>query len=327
MNRREHLLVSAPRVAAWSHHSEHLIVDWSSRAPLSRQDLPDDPRLRLLRVEGEKGWNLCRAYNFALAQAQGDLLLKLDADAWPSEAFHPADPELRLPEAGPCCAFGSGPEGRKGQILIDAALFQAVGGFHELMEGYGFDDKDLHARLRLATGQEPQRLPANWLHVISHGDEQRAGQRRAGKGEGLAISQGQAAMRASLLANRLVAAHCPWGPRSPASHYRTRGQGLWQVDSSSRPRPPKAVATELTHMRRLTFWGFFLLIPEAAIEALPYSLFPPIRADGWPVRWWHQLWWHTGRRLLWWSVQAVMACRSLLLAGRRSGAQPPGSEP
>ena len=327
MNRREHLLVSAPRVAAWSHHSEHLIVDWSSRNPLRRQDLPDDPRLRLLRVEGEKGWNLCRAYNFALARAQGDVLLKLDADAWPSAAFDPADPDLLLPDVDLCCAFGSGPEGRKGQLLIAADLVRAVGGFHELMEGYGFDDKDLEARLRLATGHEPRRLPVAWLEVLRHGDEERAGQPRASGGEGQAISRGQAAMRASLRANRLVAAHCPWGPRRPSSRYLGKGEGLWQLDPASRPQPPLAVAAELADVRRLTFWGFFLWIPEAAIEGLPYSLFPPIRPDGWPVRRWHRLWWHTGRRLLWWSVQAVMACRSLLLAGRRAGAQPPGSEP
>ncbi len=97
MNRREHLLVSAPHVAAWPHHSQHLIVDWSSREPLRRQDLQADSRIRLLRVEGERAWHLCRAYNFALAQAHGDCLLKLDADVWPTEAFYPADPDFHLP--------------------------------------------------------------------------------------------------------------------------------------------------------------------------------------------------------------------------------------
>ena len=47
--------VLSPRLAAWPHHDEHLIVDWSSRTPLRREELPADPRLRLLRVEGEGG--------------------------------------------------------------------------------------------------------------------------------------------------------------------------------------------------------------------------------------------------------------------------------
>ena len=73
MNRREHLLRSSAALSRWPRHHEHLIVDWSSREPLRREDLPADPRLRLLRVEGEARWNLCRAYNFALARARGSL--------------------------------------------------------------------------------------------------------------------------------------------------------------------------------------------------------------------------------------------------------------
>ena len=85
MNRREHLLATAPRVAAWRHHDEHLIIDWSSRIPLRRDALPDDPRLRLLRVEGEGRWSPSRAYNFALAQARGAWLMRMDADCWPTD--------------------------------------------------------------------------------------------------------------------------------------------------------------------------------------------------------------------------------------------------
>jgi len=312
MNRREHLLATAPKVAAWPHHHQHLIVDWSSREPLRRADLPDDPRLRLLRVEGEAGWNLCRAYNFAIARAGGGWLLKLDADAWPTAAFDPASPQLRQPGGSGPCAFGSGPEGRKGQFLIEAGLLAAVGGFHEWMEGYGFDDKDLQARLRGLSGVEPAVLPPDWLGVIAHGDEERGGQARA-RGEGsLAFWQGQAAMRASLLANRLVAAHCPWGPRSAGSRYVGGDGEPWRLDPASGARPPAKVAAELEQARRLSFWGAFLLVPERAIEALPYSLFPPRRPRGWPVRWWHRLWWHSGRRLIWWGVLALMALRGLL---------------
>jgi len=327
MNRRQHLLATAPRVAAWPHHQRHLIVDWSSAEPLRRGELPDDPRLRLLRVDGEGDWNLCRAYNFAIAQAGAGRLLKLDADAWPTAAFDPAAPELALSGPAGICAFGSGPGGRKGQFLMEAALFAAVGGFHELMVGYGFDDKDLQARLRGHTGHPPRSLAVDWLGVIAHGDEERAGQGRARGPGSLRFWQGQAAMRASLLANRLVAAHCPWGERSPRSRYSGGREGRWWLEPASRPLPPPAVAAELDQARRLSFWGAFLLIPERAIECLPYSLFPPRCAEGWPVRWWHRLWWHSGRRGIWWGVGALMGLRGLLvgLAGltrpKRSPAQ------
>lgn len=317
MNRREHLLATAPRVAAWPHHTEHLIVDWSSAAPLGVEDLPPDPRVRLLRVEGETRWNLCRAYNFAFALARGDRLLKLDADAWPTARLDPADPSLRLPAAGEAagrlCAFGSGPDGRKGQFLIDQSLLAAVGGFNELLVGYGFDDKDLLARLLLWSGQPARAIPAAGLGVIAHSDAERA-ELGAGR-SGLAGSQGLAAMRATRLANRLVAAHCPWGPHSPRSRYRPEHSGAWRLEPGSRPEPPPAVAAELDHARRMTFWGFFLAIPEVFLEVLPFRLFPPACGGRWEVRWWHRLWWHTGRRLLAVPVGLLVAGRERLVAG------------
>lgn len=298
MNRREHLLATAPKVAAWPHHHQHLIVDWSSREPLRRADLPDDPRLRLLRVEGEAGWNLCRAYNFAIARAGGGWLLKLDADAWPTAAFDPASPQLRQPGGSGPCAFGSGPEGRKGQFLIEAGLLAAVGGFHEWMEGYGFDDKDLQARLGLHTGHPPLAIPSAWIGVIEHGDALRAG-RPGGRGSSeLASCWALAAMRSSRLGNRLLAAHCPWSRRASASRYRELAPQVWRLEAGSLPEAPEEVADEVGHARRLVFWGCFLAIPDVFLAELPIKLVPPAVAGQWPVRWWHRLWWHSGRRLL-----------------------------
>ena len=321
MNRREHLLSTAPKVAAWPHHGEHLIVDWSSTVPVRREELPADPRIRLLRVEGEPRWNLCRAYNFAVEQARGEWVLKLDADAWPTEAFDPFLPALRMcgeggnGEAGGVCAFGSGPEGRKGQFLIERELFEEVGGFNELLVGYGFDDKDLVGRLLQRSGQVAAKLPQEWIGVISHSDAERAEQ-GASRG-GLAVSQGLAAMRATRLANRLLAAHCPWGPRLGRSAYREEAPGVWRLEPGSLPRPPKTVADEAEHVRRMIFWGYFLAIPEVFLEVLPFSLFPPAREGRWLVRWWHRLWWQTGRRLLELPVTVLVRGRQLL-AGERT---------
>ena len=103
MNRQQHLLQTAQRVAAWPHHAEHLVLDWSSRSAVDRSQLPRDPRLRLERVEGEPRWNLCRAYNLAVRLARGNLLLKLDADCWPEEL----DSKVFAQEY-PLCWFGSG---------------------------------------------------------------------------------------------------------------------------------------------------------------------------------------------------------------------------
>ena len=328
MNRRDHLWRSAPMVAQLPWHDEHLIVDWSSLEPLRREDLPADPRLRLLRVEGEGRWNLCRAYNFAFARARGELILKLDADAWPTERFELAAAQLQAVAEDPSqppvlCAFGSGPEGRKGQFLIERRLLAAVGGFNELLVGYGFADKDLLARLGMQLGLQPAPIPETWLAVIAHSDGERA---ERGPGDGsssIARNHGEAAMRATRLANRLVAAHCPWGPRSRASLYLEENPGRWRVDPATVPHPPGAVAAEIDHACRMTFWGHFLAIPEVFLEVLPYRLFPPSHQGRWDVRPWHRIWWYTGRQLLQWPVRLVVGAMELA-RGRQGTPGPKG---
>jgi hypothetical protein len=295
MNRLEHLLGSAAEVARWPFHQQHLIVDWSSSVPLRRAQLPDDPRIRLLRVEGEAGWNLCRAYNFAITHTGLPWILKLDADTWPTAAFDPGALELGGPAR---CAFGTGQLGRKGQFLMARELFLAVGGFHELLSGYGFDDKDLQARLGLHTGHPPLAIPSAWIGVIEHGDAVRAG-RPGGRGSSeLASCWALAAMRSSRLGNRLLAAHCPWSRRASASRYRELAPQVWRLEAGSLPEAPEELADEVGHARRLAFWGCFLAIPDVFLAELPIKLVPPAVAGQWPVRWWHRLWWHSGRRLL-----------------------------
>jgi hypothetical protein len=323
MNRREHLLRSAREVSLLGWHGEHLIVDWSSREPLRREELPADGRVRLVRVEGERRWNLCRAYNFGFERAVGERILKLDADAWPTERF---DPEAAVLRGGDgervLCAFGSGCEGRKGQLLIERTLLAAVGGFNERLVGYGFDDKDLQARLRMLVGIEPGVIPEPWLAVIPHSDAERAGHRGAVQGRPLETSLGLAAMRASRLGNRLMAAHHPWGPRSPASRYREEGPGLWQVVKGTVPRPSEETGDEIDHARRMVFWGCFLAIPEVFLSELPEKLVPPSRKGVWRVRWWHKLWWHTGRRLLHLPTWLLSLTRGRLEALRRLTGSP-----
>jgi hypothetical protein len=321
MNRLDHLVETVARVADWPCHQEHLIVDWSSSVPVRRGQLPTDPRIRLLRVEGEKGWTLCRAYNFAVARTRSTWILKLDADAWPTRTFDPLELDLGLPVAElaprPAHAFGSGPQGRKGQFLMPRQLFEAVGGFHELLLGYGFDDKDLEARLAVHSGLTAAAIPEDWIGVIAHSDAERAGLERSGGGDGLAHSQGLAAMRASRLGNRLMAAHCPWSGRATASHYLEHGPGLWRVDRASIPQPSAEVADEIDHARRMVFWGCFLAIPDVFLAELPIKLVPPSQHGRWDVRWWHRLWWHTGRRLLHLPVLLLSLGRGRLEALRR----------
>lgn len=314
MNRREHLLRSAAAVAAWPWHDEHLVVDWSSAEPLRREDLPADSRLRLLRVDGERCWNLSRSYNFAVAQSRGATLLKLDADCWPTAMLDPHD-LLAIATLW----VGTGGEGRHGQFLMAREHFVRSGGFNEYMNGWGFEDKDLRARLSIKASLQLEQLPAAAIGVIEHSDEERMGEERAGTGQALQRSLGLATMRSSRLANRLLAAHCPWGVATPASCYQEEEPDHWRAVPGTLPRPSPDIADEIDHARRMAFWSCFLAIPEVFLEELPIKLVPhPSPLGRWQVRWWHRLWWHSGRRLLQLPVLLLSLGRGRLEGLRRS---------
>jgi GT2 family glycosyltransferase len=311
MNRRHHLLRSAAALAAWPHHREHLVVDWSSSAPLVRDHLPADPRIRLLRVEGETRWNPSLAYNFALRQAQCPWLMRMDADCWPTADF---DPTALLSRGS--IWVGEGGEGRFGQFLISREWFERVGGFNEYMRGWGFEDKDLRFRLQIQHQQVLHSLPDQAIAVIEHSDAERMGQSR--RSSVWHQHRSLATLRASRLHNRLVAAHCPWGREVPASQY-VPVEGLdapapprWTLRQQTRPCLPAAVERKLEQARRRCFWGTLLVIPELAIDVLPERLLPADRDGQWKVRWWHRLYGLTLARVLMLPVHALGLFRGLL---------------
>jgi len=334
MNRAHHLLMSVPQVSAWPHHDEHLVVDWSSTIPLQLDELPADSRLRLIRVEGERRWNSSRAYNFAAAHSHGRWLMRMDADCWPTDQLNPAHLLHQAP-----LWVGEGGEGRYGQFLMERSSFARIGGFNEFMEGWGFEDKDLHARLEVQQQLHLTRLPTPMIGVIEHSDAERMG--HSGALRALQRQQTLAALRASRLHNRLVAAHCPWGAATPASRYQAIAPASESIPMAagspqrfralpeSLPRLPKPLALRLRQTRRRQFWSTLLAIPEVAIEVLPEKLLPADRDGQWPMCWWHRLYWLTARQLLWLPVALLGLSRGLRerYLGSAGAATPDGDLP
>ena len=306
MNRQLHLRQTARYLAASSQHDEHLILDWSSATPLRRSELPADPRIRLHRVEGEDDWNLCRAYNFAASIASGSILLKLDADCWLASSFC-VDTLLGKSPVW----LGSGSGGTAGQWLMRRDAFDAVGGFNERMIGWGFDDKDLRARLVLQFGEQVKILPPDALQAIQHGDSVRVGRSSRRSSGSFAQHQTLASLRASRLNNRLVAAECPWGRSSSPTQYRCcssrESDSVWCADAETIPQLPDHLGRSLRQKRRRAFWNVLLAIPDVAIEQLPAKLLPADCSGQWRIRWWHYLYWLTIRRLLMMPV-VILGC-------------------
>lgn len=137
-------------------------MDWSSNPPITAVDLLSDPRVRLLRVEGERHWWLSRAYNRGFHEAAHPWILKADADALLEESFFrhfdlttamlqlrhlpgglegqgTLDDLSRLAPAGSKQKQG----GSMGLFAVEVAALRAVGGFNPWLVGWGFEDVDL----------------------------------------------------------------------------------------------------------------------------------------------------------------------------------------
>ena len=84
MNRLEHLKVSLPTWLAMEGVDEIVIVDWTSEVPLHTltTELPElaDPKVRIIRVEGQKKYILSHANNLAIKASRGHYIMKVDSD-------------------------------------------------------------------------------------------------------------------------------------------------------------------------------------------------------------------------------------------------------
>lgn len=260
-NRQDHLNKSAASISHYGHHQEHIILDWSSHPPVDVDALPEDPRIRLVRVEGERSWWLSRALNRAMAEARGSWLLKVDADCILEAPFfralEPARAELQI------AALPRGPRADKipalwGLFGVDASLFAAAGGFNEYLHGWGYDDIDLFERMLLIPGSRLALLPQAGVKDLAHTDRQRVGANRQLPARWL--------MEATLQANRYTAI-------ATANQWQTFAS---QGQASQRPIPPPLPAKIRDQRARHMLQGLLArpltLVATGLAKALPAGL-------------------------------------------------------
>jgi len=179
MNRTEHLLKSAQEVSKLNFHQEHIILDYGSTIPVCRDDLPNDARIKLHRVDSTDGkWWLTHSFNLAFALSQGDYILKLDADTVPSQIL--ADKllqEFNDTHAHLMCnrltlqdwSLPSELFTTNGFFFCQRASLEKLGGFNPYIRGWGWDEIDLYSRFFLA-GYPVCRIPNDGLRTIEHDD-------------------------------------------------------------------------------------------------------------------------------------------------------------
>lgn len=152
---------------------EVVVVDWSSN-PSIKDSLSEevllDPRIVLVRAEGQSQWILSRAYNLAARSSSFSKLMKVDCDTVLSSDFFSTH-DLQREEffAGDWRQLESGATNAlhtNGLLFVYRDDFLAVGGFDARITTYGWDDSDLAERL--AKFRSPRNIIHGKLRHISH---------------------------------------------------------------------------------------------------------------------------------------------------------------
>lgn len=154
MNRTDQVEQNAATISGYSFHHEHLILDFSSAVPIERSSLPDDKRIKLLRVDGMKEWWLSLAYNYLFSQSKTEYILKVDADCAPSaDIANYLEGDVVLPDL--MCSHLALRGHRlefslfesTGFFLVSRSAIEQVRGFNPLIRHWGWDDLDFFCRV------------------------------------------------------------------------------------------------------------------------------------------------------------------------------------
>lgn len=218
MNRDAHLRRTLPQWLKLPDVSEIVIVDWSNRVPL--RELGElDPRIRVLRVEGEPRWILSYAYNLGVSRARNELILKCDADCVPTPEVVNLRPSGTAFHAGHWKAgTACGKPSVNGQCFFSRTQFDRVNGYSELIRTYGRDDEDFYDRL-IEAGYQRREIPPSELSFIEHTHEERlANQTTPRGGDPLEIFLQRQPLYFEMY-NAALAMVLPWGRWSLRADY------------------------------------------------------------------------------------------------------------
>jgi hypothetical protein len=172
MDRQMMLEQALPSWLALPEIGEIVIVDWSSPAPVRRMTLPlRDPRIRVLRVEGQRRWIASKSHNLGVRAASGDVVLRLDSDYVLEPSFlhkHPlSDGEFF---SGNWRRARSDNERHlTGVLYVHRRHFMSVNGYNERIVTYGYEDDDLFERLEGA-GLKRRDFDLDTVHHLPHDD-------------------------------------------------------------------------------------------------------------------------------------------------------------
>jgi len=127
-------------------------------------------QVEVVRSPESMRFELARARNLGAARVRSPWICFIDADTRVADDF--CERISPLLDAGGFYNAGFRSLETFGTCVCAKADFERIGGYDEVLQGWGNEDQDFYARLLLA-GVRYGTIPSNVLHAISHADGER----------------------------------------------------------------------------------------------------------------------------------------------------------
>ncbi len=129
------------------------------------------PAVRVAAVDHQPEFNAAMAHNIGARNSTGDMILFLDCDVVLNAAFAKFldETEFSDDEFFTC---GLSVQDLTGACLVARRRFERIGGYDEVITGWGYEDVDLYRRLE-ARGLQQRAFPPDLMTAIPHSDAMR----------------------------------------------------------------------------------------------------------------------------------------------------------
>jgi glycosyltransferase involved in cell wall biosynthesis len=147
-----------------------VVVDYSCPDGTGAWVEQQHPQVRVVRVPGQEQFHVARARNAGAAAADAPWLCFCDADIRLAAEF--AGTLAGLLRPGRSFRPQPIPHGAAGTLVVARTDFERIGGYDEIYQGYGGEDKDLYQALQF-TGVVEDCFPGAMLEHLPHSDLER----------------------------------------------------------------------------------------------------------------------------------------------------------
>jgi glycosyltransferase involved in cell wall biosynthesis len=155
---------------------EVIVVDYDCPQGTSEWVRTNYPSVKLVKVNNERLFNLPKARNFGATHSVGDMLCFVDADIEIASGFlewfitNFSKKKFYLLEQQKLRQGYERLKGLYGLVVCTREQFEAIGGYDDVMAGWGGEDLDFYWRLKKA-GYDAKTFPLHIVNdVIDHDD-------------------------------------------------------------------------------------------------------------------------------------------------------------